>query len=257
MCKAYILRFACNHGLVMNIKLCNKAPCPVLQQSSEGYSRQPQSCWTCQNKRADSTTSSSSTASSTSPSCASSFDSISSVSSLSAFSTSTSESSLMTIKPTTSSSKNLTPKPSRPSLSPPKPSAFSACPYKSNKSTVIQPFKFACSYIHQPAPHYVGLPSWLPSNNDCPACQLDSARTLANLNIVKESKATWHLVQEQRIKDGRSAIDWAGPDAFRFYCEERKQEERECWYFATKWWVASLTKSRINVREEEGLGLMG
>lgn len=244
MCKAYVIRFSCSHGLLMSLDVCSSGPCPMIKPTSKCLPQQPYRCWNCQCK---SSVSFSSTAeSSRSSSCSSSFSSLSSASSLS------SVSSKRSCTPASAFSTN---KPS------PFPTAANRQPsYQTSQasSKVQKPFSFACSYIHAPAPHYTALSHFLPhQDHDCPPCQLEFQRAKSQSQVASECRSTWPLVQEQRKQEVRGVGDWEGPEALTRYVQSQQQEEKEMWYFVSKKWVQDLKAARVLMNEEDGLGLIG
>jgi len=73
---------------------------------------------------------------------------------------------------------------------------------------------------------------------------------------MKDCRATWHLVQEQRKHEGRPEMEWEGPAAFDRELDLRKREEKELWYFTMNKWTQDLKSKRILMAQEDGLGLM-
>lgn len=235
MCKAYVLRFSCSHGLLMSLDFCPCGPCPLLRSTGKGLPQQPRCCYTCQKKRNQSNASSTASSRSSCGSSASS-DDIAHLDIL-----------------TTSVPKMVTKAPRAGEY------VMRPCMQSYGGSQYQKTFSFACNHDHTPPPPYDSLPAFLPhQNHDCPTCQFECVRARSDHEITADAVGSWPLVREDRQKTKRPAWEWKESlGAQERYIEERRQEEKEMLYMVARKWEQDLRGMRVLCDGEGGASLTG
>lgn len=255
MCKAYVLRFSCSHGILMSFEPCRLSPCPVLKTSGEKLPQQPYRCYNCQHRK-ESRNSRPPTRGRSNTSCAPNavlFDTEgmddAAIATLSPFRRAQS---FPMVNP---SVYHPLPNVARQPNGCVKLAAGLAVARRPNSAN---PFKFVCqSSDHILAPHYLGLPSHLPhQDRACPPCQLQEMRTKGEADAYRQAAKEHPRLTTDMLIRGGNIKEWQEKPTFEAYADEKITEEREMWVHVTRKWTQDLKRVRVLVAEEDGLGLL-
>jgi len=66
------------------------------------------------------------------------------------------------------------------------------------------------------------------------------------------------LTSDMLVRNGRrqDECEWLGKMTLEKYVEEKREEDRQIWYHATRKWTQDLKRAKVLVAEEDGLGLL-
>ena len=120
-----------------------------------------------------------------------------------------------------------------------------------------KPFRFTCqSSNHILTPHYIGLSAHLPhQDHTCPPCQLQEMRTKGESDAVKQARIQYPSLTEEMLIRAGTIKEFQKKPTWDEYVDEKVTEEREMWHHVTRKWTQDLSKCRVLVAEEDGLGL--
>lgn len=250
MCKAFVQRFCCGHGILMGFEKCKIGPCPILKTSGDKLPQQPWRCYNCQHRKQTKT-------SRPTHSRVSSCAPLASIEELEG----PDASEFLSSKgvPRTSSFPL-----SAPSVYHPLPGVA-----RQPKGSVAfgdwdapvskRQFKFQCqSSSHHLTPHYLGLPSHLShQDHDCPPCQLNCYRDSGDYEAILKARSEHPRLSHEELIRAGSIREWQEKPSLEQYIDEKRTEERELWFNVTRKWTQDLRRARVLVAEEDGLGLLG
>ena len=65
-----------------------------------------------------------------------------------------------------------------------------------------------------------------------------------------------HLTSDMLVRNGRVRENWETELTLEKFIAEKRTEEKQMWCFVIRKWTQDLKKCRVQVSEEDGLGLL-